>query len=140
MDYSVVKKLGSDSCSTVWQDRGNTVSMGENYFFAFLMTISALFSVYVLVSVVLVRKVYDFYVITIPSFILSFAVMVISLYISIDFVDLEDVKDQKRFLRIDWFMSAFYGAYHWICAIQYLQSSLILKIYHLEVQNRTELI
>ena len=37
-------------------------------------------------------------------------------------------------------MSAFYGAYHWICAIQYLQSSRILKIYHLEVQNRTELI
>ena len=81
------------------------------------MTISALFSVYVLVLVVLVRKVYDFYVITIPSFILIFAAMVISLYVSQDFVDLEDVKDQKRFLRVSWFMSAFYGAYHWICAI-----------------------
>ena len=85
MDYFIEKQLGSDSCSTVWQDRGKTVSMGENYFFAFLMTISALFSIYVLVLVVLVRKVYDFYVITIPGFILLFAVMVISLYISVGF-------------------------------------------------------
>ena len=43
----------------------------------------------------------------------------------------EDMIGQKRFLRTYWYMCAFYGAYHWLFAIQYLQSSLILKIYHL---------
>ena len=128
------------SCSQTWADRGHDISVSENYFETILMAFTSIFCIYALFQVVVVRKVRDVYAITIPISIMIFALMMGLLYISQGFKDYEDMVDQKRLLRTYWYMCAFYGAYHWLFAIQYLQSSLILKIFHLEVQNRRKLL
>ena len=89
-----------------------------------------------LYKIVIVRRFYDPFAISIPFFVVVYSIMTVALYARIGFVDFESssLEDSTGFRLTYWVYVTIYGIYHWLCAIQYLQTSVTLPIAQKEAQ------
>ena len=112
------------------QDKTKHVSYIENYIEVVAYTITSAFGLFVLYKVVIKRRYWDFFAITVPLLIVAYGGITIVLYSITGFNDLANSgqEDNQAFRRTYWFYAGIYNSYHWLCAIQYLSSSFAMKM------------
>ena len=126
--WSVDPKNNTNYCQK--NDKTEHVSYIENYIETIVYVISTAFGLFVLFKVVIKRRYWDFFAISIPLLIVTYGVITIILYSVTRFCDLANssYRDNLAFRRTYWFYAGIYNSFHWLCAIQYLSSSFTMKM------------
>ena len=71
----------NSACRDKWTDKAYNCSNSENVFETVIMTIIAIYGLYVLFKVVIKKQFWDFIAISIPFLIVTYAVMTFALYL-----------------------------------------------------------
>ena len=123
--------LSGDSESDPWVERAKSINAIEHVIECAVFSITAIFGLYVLFKVVIMRKFYDFFAIALPLQITCFAIMVVEFDIATKFEGLQYWNGiSTGYVIAIWIACSLYGGFHLLFSIHYLQSSVTLKKTH----------
>ena len=88
--------MSEESCDVFWQNKTDHISRLENYVETGVMATVSLYGLYVIVTVVIIRRLFDFFAIGIPLAIVAYAVVTVGFYFNSDFEDFTDVTTPSK--------------------------------------------